>query len=261
MKRERAGCAAALAGTAVLCCWCAVLAAQSYQPSLLVFPPFGHSYGYHKAGPFYLKLLLGFGAALDDPQGIACTRLAATDDPATSDDDDELTVYLVNANRHQIIYNHGLTGLRAFGSLGAGDGQFHTPCGIAAGPDGFVYVADVNNNRVVCLYNNGKRLEFVRAIGAGELSHPRGCALDSRGNLYVTDTGHDRVMVYDPVGRMFIQFGGGLFDRPAAIAVTDFMERWSFRHETAIAVIDADGSRIRMFDQFGKQLAEASAGC
>ncbi|HTY08232.1 MAG TPA: FlgD immunoglobulin-like domain containing protein [Candidatus Edwardsbacteria bacterium] len=237
------------------------LAAQEYRPSLLVFPPFGHSYGFHKAGPFYLKLLLGLGAALDDPQGIACTRLAATDDTTTADDDDELTVYFVNGNRHQIIYNHGLTGLRSFGGLGAGDGQFHTPCGVAAGPDGFVYVADVNNNRVVCLYNDGRRMSFVRNIGVGELSHPRGCALDSRGNLYVADTGHDRVVVYDPVGRMFTRFGdSALFDRPSAIAVTDFMERWSYRHETAIIVIDADGGRIRTFDQFGNPSAQASGG-
>ena len=259
MNRPRTWAVRALAAATILCLGGAAAVAQSYHPSLLVFPPFGHSYGVHKAGPFYLKLLLGLGAELDDPQGIACTRLAVTDDTTTADDDDELTVYFVNGNRHQIIYNRGLSGLRSFGTLGSGDGQFHTPCGIAAGQDGFVYVADVNNNRVVCLYNDGRSLSFVRNIGAGELSHPRGCALDSRGNLYVADTGHDRVVAYDPVGRMFTQFGdSALFERPSAIAVTDFMERWSYRHETAVIVIDAGGGRIRKFDQFGMLLASAT---
>ncbi|MDI6740773.1 MAG: FlgD immunoglobulin-like domain containing protein [Candidatus Edwardsbacteria bacterium] len=230
---------------------------QEYKPSLLVFPPFGHSYGFRKAGPFYLKLFLGFGAKLDDPQGIACTRLAATDDPKTEDDDDELTVYFVNSNKHQVIYNRGLTALSSFGSLGPGDGQFHTPQGIAAGRDGFVYVADMNNNRVVCLYNDARKLSLVRNVGQGELSHPRGCAVDSRGNLYVADTGHDRIVMYDPVGRFIAQFGDSLlFYRPSAVAVVDFMERWSYRHETVIVVVDADGGRISAFDQFGKKRAE-----
>lgn len=250
-----------LAVITVLLLFYAIGAAQEYRPSLLVFPPFGHSYGFHKAGPFYLKMFLGLGSSLDDPQGIACTRLAATDDPKTEDDDDELTVYFVNSNRHQVIYNRGLGALASYGALGSGDGQFHTPQGIAAGSDGFVHVADMNNNRVVCLFNDGRKLSFVRSIGAGELSHPRGCAVDSRGNLYVTDTGHDRIAIYDPVGRPVTRFGDSLsLYRPTAIAVADFMERWSYRHETVVVVVDNDGGRISAFDQFGRKRAEVTGG-
>jgi hypothetical protein len=165
----------------------------------------------------------------------------------------------VNANRHQIIYNRGLSALASFGALGPGDGQFHTPQGIAAGSDGFVYVADMNNNRVVCLYNDGRKVGFVRNIGVGELSHPRGCAVDSRGNLYVTDTGNDRIAVYDPVGRFITRFGDSLMSyRPSAIAVVDFTERWTYRHETMVVVVDADGGRISAFDQFGRKQAETT---
>lgn len=228
-------------------------AGQEYRPSLLVFPPFGHSYGFHKAGPLSLKMFLGLRAGLAEPQGIACTRLAATDDPASADDDDELTVYAVNSNRHQVIYNRGLGALASFGTLGRGDGQFHTPQGIAAGSDGFVYVADMNNSRIVCLHDDGRRMAFVRNVGVGELSHPRGCAVDSRGYLYVTDTGNDRIAVYDPVGRPAGRFGDSVSCyRPSAIAVVDFADRWSFRHETAIVVVDQDGGRITAYDEFGR---------
>ena len=254
-RRVRAGAPATMA----LLMLCATGAAQEYRPSLLVFPPFGHSYGFHKAGSFYLKMLLGLGASLDNPQGIACTRLAATDDPRTDDDDDELTVCAVNSGRHQIIYNRGLRSLASFGTLGSGDGQFHTPQGIAAGSDGFIYVADMNNNRIVCLYHDGNKVAFVRNVGVGELSHPRSCAVDSRGYLYVADTGNDRIVVYDPVGRQAARFGDSLtLYRPSAVAAVDFTDRWSFRHESMIAVVDGDGGRISLYDQFGARRARAT---
>ncbi|MBI4726463.1 hypothetical protein HY768_04425, partial [candidate division TA06 bacterium] len=58
---------------------------------------------------------------------------------------------MVNSGRHQIIYNQGLSGLKFFGQMGSGPGELHTPRGIAATEDGKVYVADMNNNRVVSL--------------------------------------------------------------------------------------------------------------
>ncbi len=229
---------------------------QEYKPSLLVHPPHGHSYGFHKAGRFYLRMLLSLGARFDNPQGIAAVKLKSTDDPSSESDDDELTVYASNSNRHQIIYNRGLSGLNSYGSLGAGDGQFHNPQGVAATEDGFVYVADMNNNRVVCLYNEKGRLEFVRNIGLGELLHPRDCSVDDKGNLYVADTDHNRVVIYDPVGRRKgIIDGGGTMDRPSAIAVVDFSDKWTFRHETVIMIADSVNGRIRKFDQFGNQQA------
>jgi DNA-binding beta-propeller fold protein YncE len=231
--------------------------AQEYRPSLLVPPPYGHSYGFHKAGKFYLKLLLNLRAGFDDPQGIAAVKLASTDDPSTKSDDDELTVYATNSNRHQIIYNRGLDGLASFGTLGSGDGQFHNPQGIAASEDGFVYVADMNNNRIVCLYNEKGKMEFVRNQGAGELSHPMGCAVDASGNLYVADTDQNRIVVFDKVGRQSKAFDcGGKLDRPAAIAMVDFSDKWNYRHETVVVVADSASGRIRKLDQFGRIQAE-----
>lgn len=232
--------------------------AQEYQPSLLVYPPFGHSMGFHKAGNFYLKLFLGLGARFEDPQGIACVRLSATDDLGTKDDDDELTVYVVNSGRHQIIYNSGLTGAHSYGSMGSDSGQFHTPRGIAATPEGMVYVADMNNNRVVQLRNEKGRLRFVRHIGQGELGHPQGCAADNRGRVYVTDTDHNRVMVYDSLGSFRQSFdGNGTLDAPFWIAVLGFGDRWSHYKEAVIAVADSNCARLRFFDQMGRETARA----
>jgi len=234
-------------------CWAITVAGegQEFRPTLLVFPPSGHVY-VHKARPFHVKLLLGLRSGFANPQGVACARLAETDDPATEDDDDELTVYAANCDRHQVIYNSGLWGLESYGGLGSGDGRFHNPVGVAANPDGWVAVADMNNNRVVLLKNRKGRLRFVRNIGAGELGHPMGCALDSHGTIYVADTDNNRVAVYDSLGRLLSAFGAGQLDRPSAIAAVAGDDPWTYRHQTVIVAADSAGGRIRLFDGLGR---------
>ncbi len=227
---------------------------SEYQPSLLVFPPSGHSW-IQRAGATHLKMVLGLGFGFANPQGVACVRLEETDDPRTADDDDELTVLAVNSDKHHIVYNHGLVGVRYYGGLGSGPGKFHSPVGIAAWPDGTVAVADMNNNRVVLLRMRRGRLSYVREIGAGQLRHPCGVALDARGNVFVTDTGQDRVAVFDTTGRFIAEFGRGQLDRPMAIALIDGIEKWNHRRETYLVVADSASGRLQKFDRLGRLLA------
>jgi DNA-binding beta-propeller fold protein YncE len=42
-----------------------------------------------------------------------------------------------------------------WGSLGSGDGEFDSPCGVAVDTQGFVYVADEDNHRIQ---------KFVKAV-------------------------------------------------------------------------------------------------
>lgn len=61
---------------------------------------------------------------------------------------------------------------------------------MAFGPDGYLYVADTFNNRIVVL-NPGAEFPFVRALGAGTLFKPRYVAFDPAGDLVVDDNGAD----------------------------------------------------------------------
>jgi len=112
-----------------------------------------------------------------------------------------------------------------------GAGQFNEPWGIAVGPDGTVYVADLWNHRVQQFTADGR---FLRAWGGfarvedpqdqpGTFFGPRGLQVHGD-RVYVTDTGNKRVQVFDREGRFLAAWGGpgiepGRLDEPVGIAI------------------------------------------
>lgn len=239
---------------------------QKYDPTTLVYPPFGHDLGYHRGGSFLLKLFLGGRLTFDDPQGICCVKLKSLDDPKTTKDDDELTVYGVNAGGNQIVYNKGLTSIAVFD--GAENG-LRRPRGIAANPEGDVWVVDTWTDRLMKLHHDGSQLRFVKSIGSfgcdkGEFDRPRQVALDSQGNIYVTDTGNNRVQVFDSNGDFIRSFGSDrcrpwLLDHPDGIAVIDDRDRWYYYKDDFLVVADLNGKRLNKFTLRGKKTASVEA--
>lgn len=267
MKRTRVSDRAKkLSLTLLLLCWLTPCGwSQKYDPTTLVYPPFGHDLGYHRGGPFLLKIFIGTSLSFNDPQGICCVKLKALNDPATSKDDDELSVYGVNSGSHEIVYNRGLTSIEIF----RGDEQgFRRPRGIAANPEGDVWIADTGNDRVVKLKDNGQDLRFVKGVGAfgcdeGEFDRPNQVALDSEGNIYVTDTGNHRVQVFDRDGTFLRSFGAkrcrpDVLNRPEGIAVIDDGEKWYYYKEDFLVVADRGGTRLTKFSLGGRPLASVS---
>ena len=123
----------------IICVLCVLFAsavnAGDYDPSTLVYPPKSHSMGYHKATPFFIKILLGIPSIkVNNPQGLATVRLRSTDEPKNTKDDDEVTVYGVNSGTHQFLYNKELKEIKYYGKFGRGDGNFWWPRGVAVCP-------------------------------------------------------------------------------------------------------------------------------
>ncbi|MBM3329679.1 MAG: hypothetical protein FJY67_09460 [Calditrichaeota bacterium] len=224
-------------------------------PGTFVYPPYKHTWGVVKARPLHLRLFLGYKTKFDDPQGLACARLDAWEDPSREGDDDEVTVYGVNSGDKCIIYNRSMYALGLFGKEGRGE-ALERPWGIAADRWGQVYVVDRGRAEVHHLRNGGKSLVPVRKIGRfgdgeGEFIDPIGAALLPDGSLLVTDAALGRVTMFDSTGAVRLAWEGLL--SPAGIAATGPGESWTYFDQDAfVVVIDSAGQRVSKFDLKGQ---------
>jgi uncharacterized protein (TIGR03663 family) len=107
-------------------------------------------------------------------------------------------------------------------------GSFNEPWGVAAAPDGSIYVTDTWNHRIQKFTKDGKPVKMWGQYGLGDQNStfwgPRGIAVDSAGRVYVADTGNKRISIFDSNGNFIAQFGGqglepGQFDEPVGVAL------------------------------------------
>lgn len=210
------------------------LTVEPDQPSTLVFPPYGHCMGIYRAGPEQLNMLLGGMVSFNDPQGLAAVKLTEWDAPGASDDD-ELAVYGVNSGSGQIIYNASMYALGYYDGQGRAEDRLSSPHGIAATPEGDVYVADTGNGRVAVLSRRGARIKPSGYITG--LEEPWDVALDGR-SIWVTDRSGGALYRYSSPSDAAPQVVS--LNRPRGVAATGY-ERWTSGHSPFQAVVVDDG--------------------
>ncbi len=117
-----------------------------------------------------------------------------------SDGHDQL--FMCDNVMHQVyVYRTDGTFVRAWGSRGAGPGQFSHPTGIAIDANGIVYVADERNHRIQMFTSDGTFLAQWGSFGSGpgQFKNPYSVAVAPSGLVYVSDTGNNRIQVFGPL--------------------------------------------------------------
>jgi DNA-binding beta-propeller fold protein YncE len=167
-------------------------------------------------------------------------------------------MYVSNFNTQRVLKyttGNGTTAGALVGTLGTGggsfDGQLNGPTGVAVGPDGNVYVGELNNNRISVFAPTG---EFLRKFGGpgsgpGQFNGIRHMEFDAQGRLWVGETGNDRVQVVDAFGGFLGQLGTG----SAGNAEGQFNDPHGFvvRADGAVWVADRNNHRVQVFNPCG----------
>lgn len=213
---------------------------------------------FQATGPFSLSDRVGAGSAegqLNGPRGVALSS--------------DGTIVVVDSRNGRVQeYASDGSFVRAFGSIGAGEGQLGInasagaggPNGVAVDADGSIYVADTWNHRVSVFSADGTPLrtwgQFADLQDStdaqqmpGAFYGPRGIAIHDD-LVYVTDTGNERVQVFQTDGTFMRAFGGtgsgdGQLMEPVGIAVGQ---------DGTVYVADAHNGRIARFASDGTWL-------
>ena len=146
-------------------------------------------------------------------------------------------------------------------SWGGEGKQILKPNDVAIGPDGKIYIANTELNRITIVDQNGFIFNEIGGFGRedGEFELPLGVAVNANGDIYVSDTWNWRIQKFDNMGNHLLTWGEnginpGQFSSPMGIA---------FDSNGNVFVVDNGNHRIQKFtsngeflDTFGTQGSE-----
>ncbi|WP_444897552.1 peptidyl-alpha-hydroxyglycine alpha-amidating lyase family protein [Microbulbifer sp. SSSA005] len=118
---------------------------------------------------------------------------------------------------------------------------FDQPQDVAVDRNGFIYVVDKGNSRIVKLDKNGLLVTTWGGQGEapGEFNFPHSIVIDSEGQLYIADRENRRVQIFDSKGKYLTQWRG--IGYPYVL----------FLKGDALWMTDARAEEVRQYDLSG----------
>jgi sugar lactone lactonase YvrE len=175
--------------------------------------------------------------------------------------DENGEIYVAEYGNDRIsVWDANGTFLRGWGSVGANDGQFKDPQGVAVF-EGEVYVTEWTGHRVQVFDENGTFLRKWGGFGTadGQFQYPWGIVVDRDANgtqVYVTESwgaNRSQVQVFDENGTYLRKWGGyGSADNqlynPTGIAIgPDGLVYLNSRSHYKVKVFQKNGTYVRSF--------------
>ena len=136
--------------------------------------------------------------------------------------------------------------------------QFNAPHQIAIGPNGFIYVADFDNNRIRKV--SPLTGEVTTLAGTGEAGHvngpaasakfrrPQGLTVGPDGTVYVAENSNHRIRSISPAGLVSTVAGSGIngfADGATTVAQFSYPAGLAVASDGTLYVADGGGNRIR----------------
>lgn len=168
--------------------------------------------------------------------------------------------YVVDGGNHRVQkFAPDRSFVKAWGSKGAGPGQFKSLLGVAVDRAGNVYVIDNGRYDVQVFDADGTYLRTIGEYGFGDgqflLSVGGGVAVDPAGNVWVSDTSTRRLQVFSPDGNLLAVREGGPrandLGAPSQIAFDD---------EGRVFVASGDTGEVQVFAADGAFLGSWGRG-
>jgi sugar lactone lactonase YvrE len=196
------------------------------------------------------------------PQGSKPALIMSSDFPLTINRDGNL-YYADTRPRSTRIVRRTPDGKE---SVLAADEAFKGIAGIAAGPDGSLYITDANAIRKITLDGKVSQFASPEIIGSGkdravnpppesEASYCRGLAVDSQGVVYVAATGSRRVIKITPRGDVSTILQAPSPWSPTGVAVFGgevYVLEWQDAPPTLLETRNAWIPRVRKVGRDGK---------
>ncbi len=129
------------------------------------------------------------------------------------------------------------------------------PYGVAAAPDGRVYVTDTVARKVFVFDPTAKTVGFLGESGVGRVAKPIGVAAGDDGRVFVADATLNRVFGYAPDGALAIAIGReGELENPSGLALDRKLQRIyvadSKKHQV-LCYSATDGAFVRAIGERG----------